>query len=410
MAKFTDVSLIAQALFAQATGADEVDTIDLSETYSIGNTLSSLETLDNDIIYGALIDRIGKTVIANRLYKNKFDFLAYDEFEYGYILQNIEVDLFEARTSGKYYNGTDADADLYAIFNPTIHVTLFKNSQAWEFAVTITEKQLKSAFLSAEALAAFINGIYIAMDSSVTKSLENAARALLMAYMGELFVAQATADNASETRINAVNLAQVYYDETGEEVTISSAWYDAAFLRWCTSYFLDIKKMLGNMTVLFSPAGSNKFTEEEYLRFIINSKFANNIKRFMQSDVFNKELVNMTGVYREVDYWQAESPSIADRTTIDAKLVSGATVEGEFVNNEVKKSNVIGVMYDRYAIGMTLMERDTVAVPNPHRHRTNVFEQAAIGNFVNLRENGVVFYLDTVTKAEEPAEDAGGLS
>jgi hypothetical protein len=293
MAKFTDVSLIAQALYAQAIGEDALDTIDLSETYSIGNTLNSLAEVDNDIIYKALIDRIGKTVIANRLYKNKFDFLAFDEFEYGYILQNIEVDMFEARTSGKYYNGSDPDTDLYAIFNPTIHVTLFKNSQAWEFAVTITEKQLKSAFLSAEALAAFINGIYIAMDSSVTKSLEDAARALLMAYMGELFVSQSAADTAQVEKINAVNLAQKYYDETGKEVSGSSAWYDADFLRWCTSYFLDIKKMIGNMSVLFSPAGAVKFTDEEYLRFIINGKFADNIRRFMTSDTYNKDLVEM---------------------------------------------------------------------------------------------------------------------
>jgi hypothetical protein len=92
------------------------------------------------------------------------------------------------------------------------------------------------------------------------------------------------------------------------------------------------------------------------------------------------------------------SSDLLVRTSIDGSLASGADSEGTFVHNTVKKSNVIGVMYDRYALGMTLYERDTVAVPNEHRHRTNLFEQAAIGEFINLREQGVVFYIDAVTK------------
>lgn len=399
MASYADVSLVAAALQAQATGSTAIAQIDATKTYSLGEILSSLAAADNDIIFGALIDRIGKTVIANRLYENQFDWLAMDSFEYGYILQNIDVELFTPRANGKYYSGSAPDTDLYSEFTPTIHVTLFKNSISWEFAMTITREQVKSAFTSAEQLAAFINGIYVAMDESMTKSLENFARETLASYMAEKLVAQAAADAANTDTVQAINLIKAYNDETGQTVTVTTAWYNAEFLRWCTSKFLEIKKLMGNMTVLFNNYQRDKFTQGDYFRFVINSKFADNIKRFMTSDTYHKELVESPGVYREVDYWQGvgATGSLQDRTTINAKLVSGAESQGAFVNNTVNKSYIIGAMFDRYAIGMTIYDRETVSVSNPHRHRTNVFEQAAVGNFLNLAENGVVFYLEDLT-------------
>lgn len=399
MATYSDVSLVAAALQAQATGSTAIAQIDATKTYSLGEVLSSLAAADNDIIFGALIDRIGKTVIANRLYKNQFDWLAMDSFEYGYILQNVDVELFTPRANGKYYSGSAPDTDLYSEFKPTIHVTLFKNSISWEFAMTMTREQIKSAFTSAEQLAAFINGIYVAMDESMTKSLENFARETLASYMAEKLVAQAAADAANTATVQAINLIAAYNTETGQTVTTTTAWYNAEFLRWCTSKFLEVKKLMGNMTVLFNNFQRDKFTQGDYFRFVIHSKFADNIKRFMTSDTYHKELVESPGVYREVDYWQGvgTTGSLQDRTTINAKLVSGTESQGAFVNNTVNKTYIIGAMFDRYAIGMTIYDRETVSVPNPHRHRTNVFEQAAVGNFLNLAENGVVFYLEDLT-------------
>lgn len=393
MATFTDLSEVLQDVFEQAVGEKEVSQLDFSDIASLGDYVLSSEST-TDIIFSKLVDRIGKTVIANRLYKGKYGFIAVDPFTYGYVLQKIHVKCFEARTNGKYYNGTDPDTDLYAIFRPEIDVNLFANSKAWEFAVTIEKKQIKTAFTDERTLTAFINGIYTAMDTSVSKSLEDNASATLATYIGEHIVAQQAADTAGESRVLAVNLVKEYYKETGETVTAAAAWYDKDFLRWCTSKFIDIKRMMSNLTVIYNAKGLEKHTPEEYMNFVIIGKFADNIKRFMQSDTFNKELVSMPK-YKELDYWQGiGSGDITSRTTINAKLVS---VDGENANKTVNQSNIIGVMFDDFAIGTTLYDRETVAVPNPHRHRTNHFEQCMAGNFIDMSENGVVFYLADYT-------------
>lgn len=398
MATMVDLHLIIQDAFEQSIGEEATAQLDLSNIASLGDyIINSAQNKSNDIIFNKLVDRIGKTVIANRLYKGRFDFIAVDPFTYGYVLQKIHVKCFTARESGKYYNGTAPDTDLYAEFRPEIDVSLFANSKDWEFAVTITEKQIKSAFTDEKTLTAFINGIYTAMETSVSKSLENNASMTFAAFIGEHIVAQQTADAANEDKVLAINLIEAYKEETGTTISATAAWYNADFLRFCTSKFIDVKRMMANLSVVFNVKGLEKHTPEEYNNFVINGKFADNIKRYMQSDVYHKELVDMPN-YKEVDYWQSlgTKADIVSRTTINAKLVTS----GKTVN----MSNIIGVMYDDFAVGTTLYERDTVSVYNQHRHRTNHFEQAMVGNFIDLGENGVVFYLADINSGTKSAK------
>lgn len=398
MANYADLHLIIEDMLEQSMGKEDIAQLDLSNIASLGDyIINSGENGTNDVIFGKLVDRIGRTVIANRLYQNKFSFLSMDPFTYGYVLQKIHVDTFTPRTSGKYYTGNDPDTEQFGNYIPTINVSLFADSKAWEFAMTVTEAQIKSAFTDEATLAAFISGLFTAMDTSVAKSLEECARGVLAAYIGELYTAQAAANTAGETIITGVNLLAKYREETGQTLTASAAWYNADFLRWCTSFFTDEKRMFSNLSVIRNTRGMEKFTPEEGLKFIINGKFADNIKRFMTSDTFNDEFVEMPG-YTEIDYWQGlGSGSIADRTAINAKLISTTTAEGVTTNNTVDIDNVIGLMYDNFAVGVTLYERDTVAIPVPRRHRTNYFEQCMVGNFIDLGEQGTMYYLADLT-------------
>lgn len=391
MATMIDLSTVLQDAFEQAIGAEEVAQLDFSNIASLGDYIISSDTADGtDLIFSKLVDRIGKTVVANRLYKSKYGFMAVDPFTWGYVLEKVHVSTFTPRENGKYYNGNQPDTDLYAEFRPEINVKLFANSKDWEFAVTITKEQIKTHFLNEKTLTAFINGIYTAMDTSVAKSLEENSGMTLAAYIGEHIVAQEAADAANDDKVLAVNLIQAYKDETGTTVTAANAWFDADFLRFCTSKFLDIKRMMTNLSVVFNAEGLEKHTPEEYQNFVIIGRFADNIKRYMQSDVYNKELVSMPD-YKEIDFWQGSGKTydMTSRTTINAKLITE--------NKTINKSNIIAVMFDDFALGTTLYDRETVSIPNPHRHRTNHFEQCMVGNFIDLSENGVVFYLEDLS-------------
>lgn len=403
MANYNDLSTVIEGVISQALGENAVSQIDLTNIASMGEkVVNSLETDSLDVVFKTLLDRIGKTIIDNRQYKGRFGYLFKSAFEYGCILQKIHVDNFTAKTNGVYdiVDG-EVDNDLYKIMLPSVHQTLFENAKPWEFGVTLTRDQIKSAFTSAETLTAFINGIYIAMASSIEKYMETLGRMAIETLIATKLVAQAEGEGDGETVNHAINLLQAYYNETGEELTTTNCLYNADFLRWCTSTFLDYKNLMQEMTVLFNTEGFERFTPADALVFAINGKFADNIKRFMQSDVFNDDLVSMP-MYNEVTYWQGlgKSASIADRLKVNVKYKNPAYIAGgQEAEYLTTNKLVVALMHDEQAIGTTVKERDTVVIPNPHKHTKNLFEQGVLGSYVDTSENAIVFYIDDVVTA-----------
>lgn len=402
MATINDLHVVINDLVGQAIGEDAIDTIDYSNLASLGDSIiQSGRNGTNDPIFGKFVDRIARLIVANRTYKSEFDYLYMDPIVWGAAIQKVHVECMDAQTSGKYLQGdTSTAAELSGQMQalPTVHVSLFTNFNAWEIMVTITEQQIRTGFNSEEELSAFIAGIFTALDTSMQKELESYARGTLATYMGELLVAQAAADSASETKRMAVNLIQQYYTETGQTVTAAAAWYNEGFLRWVTGFFKDEISLFTQLNVLRNADGFEKHTPAEYVRFLINTKFADNIQRFMQSNVYHDAFVTMPG-YREVDYWQGlGNLSAADRTKIKGKLISTTTSGNVTTNNTVNKSNIVAVVFDPFAVGITVKEHDSVAVPLLRSHRTTYFEQFKQGGMIDLSEQGTVYYLEDLSE------------
>ncbi len=394
MATYADTHLVLNALVAQSEGKEDIDSVAVDNIASFGDRLvTSSSDASKDIVFKTMLDRIAKTITDILPYENKFSYIFKDAFHYGVILQTLHVDNFEARTSGIYENldDGDVDEDIYAVSLPTIHQKLFENQQPWEFKVTITDLQIKSAFTDETTLAAFINGIFTAMNNSIVKYLETAARTVYCDLIAHKLVAE-VADG--EDTIHAVNVLQQYYDETGEVLTTANWKYNADFLRWLTSMFTDYVGLFEEMSVIFNTDSYETFTPKDMLHFVINNKVADNIKRFMQSDTFNKELVELPA-YREISSWQA----LGKRASLDKRLQ--VKVEyGTGAPNKETDAIVIAVMHDDRVLSMTLKDRFTVDIPNKHGHRRNIWEQGTICNFINMAHNALVFYIDEVTEAD----------
>ena len=391
MATYSDTHLVLNALVAQSEGKEDISSVAVDNIAAFGNTLlTSSSNASKDIVFKTLLDRIGKTITDMLAYENKFAYIFKDAFHYGVVLQTLHVDNFEARTSGIYsdLDEDDVDEDIYKINLPTVHQKLFENQQPWEFKVTITDLQIKSAFTDETTLAAFINGIFTAMKNSIVKYLETSARTVYCDLIAHKMVEEA-ADGVDT--VHAINLLQQYYDETGKVLTTSEWKTDPDFLRWLTSTFTDYVGLFEEMSVIFNADGYETFTPKDMLHFVINNKIADNIKRFMQSDVYNKELVELPA-YREISSWQA----LGKRASLDKRL----QVKVEYGTGGNKKeidTTVVAVMHDDRVLSMTLKDRYTVDIPNKHKHTRNVWEQGTICNFINMGHNALVFYIDDVT-------------
>ncbi len=406
MAVISDTTLVLQDLVEQSEGKTALTEADVTNTVSFGEKLlSSADESSRDVVFKALIDRIGRTIVDLLPYDNKFSKVFKDAFAYGSILQTIHVSNFEVKSSGVYANmeDGDVDGDVYKTYLAEVDQTLFENMQPWEFAVTIFDDQIKTAFINEEGVAGFINGIFIAMQNSITKYLETCART---SYMDLIIADYNKGGNV------AVNVLQEYYNETGVELSENNFQYNADFNRWLTSLFTDKVGLMEEMTVLFNHKNYETFTPRSGNHFVINNKIADNIKRFMTSNVYNDELVSMPN-YDEVSSWQAigTGASLNDRLSVygkykNPKYVAGGT-EPEYISANVK---VIAVMHDDRVMSLTLKDRRTVTKVNEHGARRNVWEQGTVCNFLNLGHNSIIFYVGSVTKPVDVKLDKNEVS
>ena len=190
------------------------------------------------------------------------------------------------------------------------------------------------------------------------------------------------------------------YAKKDSRIRVIHKIYNADFLRWLTSLFTDDIGLFEEMTVLFNHKAYETFTPRDMLHFVINGKVADNIKRFMQSDVYHKDLVSLPN-YAEIASWQAigTNASLDNRLDVYGKYKNPEYVEGgtkpEYISAHKK---VLAVMHDDRVLSLTLKDRRTVTIVNEHGARRNVFEQGTVCNFVNLGHNSIVYYIDTVVK------------
>ena len=207
----TDIYTILNSAVAEAQGTAVTPAITAGNFVDFGRT--TMATADADVIFGKLIDRIGKTAVMNRVYNSKWRGVLSTELEFGAILQRLRVAPVDAQ-EGEHFNIYDAlqeaDVDPYVIQLPDVAQTLFKDFKAYQFGVTVTREQLKSAFVSEAALAAFIEGVYTAISNSVEIYIERAIRLAVNTYICEKYTLSQTAT----TRRHAVNLVTAYNADT----------------------------------------------------------------------------------------------------------------------------------------------------------------------------------------------------
>ena len=85
----------------QSIGSVGVSVMDTSTLVSLGNTILS-SSVNTEAFLNTLAQRIGRTILRYRDYRNKLRDMVVNDFEYGAILQKIKVVMPEAVADPAY--------------------------------------------------------------------------------------------------------------------------------------------------------------------------------------------------------------------------------------------------------------------------------------------------------------------
>ena len=381
--KVSQVYSIVNSIQRQLFGSTAIAVTDTTGLVALGEQLAATNLYDKFV--GALVDRIGKTIVRTLDTKLEFPDLMRNEFEFGAMLSKINFNIPDAENNSAYdIADPNFTPDQFDVKLPVVNVTYFKGVSTWRVMVTVPDEPLlNSAFTSATEMLAFINGITDSMEKSMIVKINAVSRAA---------IATMIAEKADLSSASFINLLTPYNTLVPTPLTAAEALISPEFLRWSGAQIELILDYLDTESELYNeafPDGTKmpRRTTRENCHVWLHSQYTNSMKTFMQADTFNASMVELP-LYKSIKMWQGSGqtvvPSASDTMEINIKTKSGDSVKCDYV---------LGCFADREAIGIGKYQVKTAADRNNIDGYTNTATLASIMHYIDLTENVVVFSL-----------------
>lgn len=366
--------------YSETTGnTDQIISEDLRDVVDLGTTIFNSSWKDNYV--KNLIDQIGKMVFVDRPYEGFAPSILKSDWDYGSILAKVRAKDFEAKPNPSWSLTAGQTVDQFEYNPPEVTQTFWNMRESWQIDCSFGERQVRSAFKSAEQLNSFFTLIESTINDTRTQQIDN----LIMRTFNN-FMAQKINNNNGV--IDVLAMYNQAYDET---LMSDKAYKDPAFLRYLAFVMLDtidqlkIKSNVYNM----GGAGYTRATPKSRMHIVLNSIFGRATDVFMLADTYHNDLAKI-GSYETVPLWQAYGrmlPSrMETRTSISVQV-------GE--NTTVTRPYIIGIMHDEDAMAVNNTDIRVTSAYNANGEYYNNFYKVDTNCMNDLSENGVILVCGT---------------
>ena len=357
---------------SEAFGHSAMVVTDTSSLISLGTTVLSSST-NTEAFLNTLAQRIGRTILRFREYRNKLGDMVLNDFEYGAILQKIKVMMPEAEADESYDLIDGNTVDHFKIAKPSIDQKLFVTRTPYQFHITIQRVHLKEAFLSPENMGAFIGVIFGEVRNAIEISLENLGRVTLATAIAEY---SGTREIALVTDYNTEYLPAT-------PLTAAEALHNEEFLRYAIMRMMTLIDAIQDASELYNDGTMVTFTPREDVRMRVVSEFQRRIESNVLYAAFNERFVDIPEGYTKLNFWQAA------QTPYNVNIKRPSDDAATTVNN------VVAILYDRDAMGIYKIDEEVATSPvNAAGLYYNQYWHEKQLRFIDLSENGVIFTLN----------------
>lgn len=388
---------LINSVSGEVLGRTDIVTDDLTGIVDLGIEVFNQNAVDNYV--KSLVNHIGKVIFVNRPYAGKVPSVLMDSWEFGSVLEKISADVPEAEENDTWNlkDGQSYDQDVF--HKPTVTAKFFNSKVTFEVPVSITERQVKESFSNAAQLNGFISMIYAAVEKSMTIKADALIMRTINNMIAETVLADAKAfgstaagdmagaDLSSASTARCVNLLKLYNDKTGAttKLTAAKAITDPDFIRFASYVMGTYADRLQSISTVFNVGGKERFTPKDLLHVVLLSDFAKAAQTYLYSDTFNRGDVLLPQA-ETVPFWQGSGKNyeFASTGNINIKESGGKAVD---------ISGVLGVMFDRDALGVCNLDRRVTTNYNAKAEFFNNYYKFDAGYFNDTNENFVVFFI-----------------
>ena len=364
---FEQVSTVLTSIVKQATGQTVLTPTDTGSFVSVAQVALRA---DRDSVMNAISNVLGRTIFSIRPYSAKMTGLMMDTFRWGAMMRKLSIvdsdwaddpafkwpALFDVSQVPPSGNGQAIDP--WTIKKPDVVQTNFYGASVYFDEMTIFEDQLETAFTGPEQLGSFLSLIMTNLSNRLEKSNEELRRGLVCNAIASLI------DEANTDRV--VHLLTEYNTATGQSYTSTSIYEPAnfaPFMKWVYSRVAQITDLFTEMSTMYQTiiGGKNilRHTPYQDQRVYLYSPTRHDIDARVLADTFHDNYLRYADV-ETVNFWQSiKTPDSIDITpayTSTAGVVYSPA-------SPVTQSDIFGLIFDRDALGMTLLDQRVLSTP-----------------------------------------------
>lgn len=382
---------LINSVSGEVLGKNDIVAEDLTGVVDLGKEVLNQGVVDNYV--KSLVNHIGKVIFVNRPYAGKIPSVLMDAWEFGSVLEKISADVPQATENDTWdlKNGEEYKQDVF--HKPLISAKFFNSKVTFEVPVSITERQVKESFSSAAQLNGFLSMIYAAVEKSMTIKTDALIMRTINNMVGETLFADAeaftgtgkTVNYASASTVRCVNLLYLYNKVKGATLTADKCLTDGDFIRFASYQMGLYADRLQSISTLFNVGGKERFTPKDSLHTVLLSDFAKGAQAYLYADTYNKEQVLLPNA-ETVASWQGtgQDYGFAHTSAINIKT-SGS--------HDISINGVLGVMFDRDALGVCNLDKRVTTNYNAKAEFFNNYYKFDAGYFNDTNENFVLFFV-----------------
>lgn len=382
--KTTQIYEFLSTVYGEVTGQTDVVAENLSNIVDVGETLLSANYRETYV--NSLLNRIGRMVFVDRTYTGAAPSIIREAWEWGSIMSKSRTKDFAPTNNPTWELTAGESVDQYEYNPPEVQTTLYNTMITWEIDCSFVNRQLKQSFANPSEMDRFLSMIRSQINNNQVQNIDN----LIMRAINN-FIGMRVAKN-----IAVVDLLASYNTAFGTSITASQAIYNKDFLRHAAYQILVYKKRLAKKTANFSEntEGYTTFTPPDYLHLTLLDVVGEALNVYLQSETFHNEFTEI-GAYDTVSEWQGTGEGASYPFNSISSL--NVTVSGITPTATVNRSGIVGIMFDRDAIGIINEDRRVEVAYNARGEYWNNFFKVDTRLFNDPAENGIIFTIGTGT-------------
>lgn len=386
---FNQVASILNELNAMATGQSGLAPTTEDEWVSVAQ-----KTVKNgyDPLLGALTQVIGRTIFSIRPYSRKFSGIQADAQRYGAITRKISISDKPFEDDNRLNLVDGQSLDMYKVNKPNVLQMNYYGFNQMAKTVTIFRDQLDSAMQSSEQFGQFLSMVTTNVSDMVEQSFETLARGTI----GNFIAGKVTANNG------VIHLLTEYNTELGlsEEKaftrdTVMRPENFKAFAQWAYGkiqfYSRKMSERSGEYQIQVQDHELMRHTDVRDQKVYLSADFMAQVNSRALADTFHDSYLKQAD-NEQVTFWQ----DINTPRSINVKPTY-LTNTGDLLTapKAVRVDNILGVIFDRDALGYTVANTWSGTSPlNINGGYWNTTYHYTLRYWNDFTEKGIILLLD----------------